>query len=104
MRNNSGTQLMNLSKYILWVGVIISFIAGVIIIFDGFPTDILVVAIGFGVVIAGCAYSLIISWFLDALGSLVDNSFAIVENQESMKTYIKDITEKVSKISVQKEE
>lgn len=84
MFDNIGGKIKDLAGTLLWIGIGISVIAGILII--GFSYDGSLSLIGFLVIIIGSYASLIGSYVLYGFGELVDNSDKIVTLMESTKT------------------
>lgn len=86
MFNNIGGKIKGLAKFMCWLGIIVSVIAGIILIIsarhsDGYYsyTDTNMVITGILVIVMGSILSWIGSFVLYGFGELVDNSSKLVE-------------------------
>ena len=94
MFNNIGGKIKGLAKFMCWLGIIISVIAGVILIiaaassrsytFDGYGERITIssggsIVAGILVIVFGSLFSWIGSFFMYGFGELVENSKKVAD-------------------------
>lgn len=90
MFNNIGGKIKGLAKFMCWLGIIVSVIAGIILIIgatnrNGYYsyTDTNMIITGILVMVMGSILSWIGSFVLYGFGELVDNSSRLVELKEN---------------------
>lgn len=90
MFSNIGGKIKGLAKFICWLGIIISVVAGIVLIIsarhsDGYYsyTDTNMIIVGIIVMVFGSVLSWIGSFVLYGFGELVDNSSKLVELKQN---------------------
>lgn len=77
MFDNIGTKIKSLAKIVCWVGIIITVIAGIVMLASG---DDISSPIGLVLIVAGPIGSWISSFFVYGFGELIEKASEIAEN------------------------
>ena len=83
MFENIGSKIKALAKVICWVGIIISLIAGIVMLASGGDVGS---GVGLVVIIVGCFGSWIGSFFTYGFGELIEKTTEIAENTKSLNS------------------
>lgn len=75
MFSNIGSKIMSLAKFLCWIGIILTFSIGVVLIIIGFDIySPVFVVVGIGASVVGPIISWLSSFVLCGFGRLVENS------------------------------
>ncbi|MDR1328063.1 MAG: SHOCT domain-containing protein [Oscillospiraceae bacterium] len=97
MYNNIGEKIKGLAKVIAWIGIIVSVIAGLILIVEGSDSYYgggILISVGIVVVVVGTLVSWIASWFMYGFGELIEKTAEIARNT-AKGAFSGSITEKM---------
>ena len=104
MFNNIGGKIKILAQVVFWLGIIVSFLVGIILINQDENT----VLIGFLVLVLGSLFSLIGSFMTYGFGQLIENSDILVAEKNADKSEaarpVETINDKIDTLSKWKQQ